>query len=237
MAQPTFVLIHGFQHNGATWYPLVEALGRLGAPAVTLDLPCEDPEAGLRDYADIVLSRIEPLDDVVLVAHSLGGLTAPIVAAERRVRRLTLLCASIPEVGMSHDEQCAAAPDISTECTRRVAQRLELADDGMYAPFREEDAIDLFYHDCSPALQRWALTQLRRQGPRMEADVSPLVAWPDVPLQAIICRDDHMVSGDWHRRVLRERFDIAPEELPGGHSPFLARPAELADLLVQPERV
>jgi hypothetical protein len=39
------------------------------------------------------------------------------------------------------------------------------------------------------------------------------------------------VDPDRSRRVANERLGVAPAELPGSHSPYLSRPAELADLL------
>ena len=49
---------------------------------------------------------------------------------------------------------------------------------------------------------------------------------------SIVCRDDRAVSPDWSRAAARELLGVEPVELPGSHSPFLSRPAELADLLV-----
>jgi hypothetical protein len=36
----------------------------------------------------------------------------------------------------------------------------------------------------------------------------------------------------WSRTVALERLGVNAIELPGGHSPFLSRPAELAEALV-----
>jgi Asp-tRNA(Asn)/Glu-tRNA(Gln) amidotransferase A subunit family amidase len=44
----------------------------------------------------------------VLVGHSLGGLTVPLVAASRPVRRLVFLCGLIPELGRSLVDQVTA---------------------------------------------------------------------------------------------------------------------------------
>ena len=49
-----------------------------------------------------------------------------------------------------------------------------------------------------------------------------------IPELQILCRNDRAVDPDWSRRVARERLGVEAIELPGGHSPFLSRPAELA---------
>ena len=48
----------------------------------------------------------------MLVGHSLAGLTIPLVAARRPVRRLVFLCAVVPEFGRSLADQVAADPDL-----------------------------------------------------------------------------------------------------------------------------
>jgi hypothetical protein len=39
------------------------------------------------------------------------------------------------------------------------------------------------------------------------------------------------VSGDYGRRAARDILGVEPVEIAGGHSPFLSRPRELADVL------
>lgn len=58
------------------------------------DLPVEDPEAGFADYADAV-----PDGDLV-VGHSLGGVTASIVAA-RRGCPVVYVAALLPQAGVA----------------------------------------------------------------------------------------------------------------------------------------
>jgi len=43
----------------------------------------------------------------------------------------------------------------------------------------------------------------------------------------VLCAEDRIIDADWARAAVPD-----PVELPGDHCPFLARPAELADLLV-----
>jgi hypothetical protein len=44
---------------------------------VAPDLPCDDDSAALSDYADVVVDAIGDRTDLVVVAQSLAGLTAP----------------------------------------------------------------------------------------------------------------------------------------------------------------
>ena len=95
----SFILIPGA--GGIAWYwhrltPLLEAAGH---EAIPVDLPGDDAKAGLRDYADIVVAAIGARADVVLVAQSLGGFTAPLVCERARVSRLVFVNAMIPLPG------------------------------------------------------------------------------------------------------------------------------------------
>ncbi len=57
------------------------AAGGAGTTTVAMDLPCDDDAAGLAEYTDAVVDAIgDRRDDLVLVAQSLGGFTAPLVA-------------------------------------------------------------------------------------------------------------------------------------------------------------
>jgi hypothetical protein len=63
-------------------------------------------------------------------------------------------------------------------------------------------------------------------------ELTPLAAWPSVESDYIVCRDDHALNPAWGRTAARERLGIEAAEIDGSHSPFLTRPAELADSLV-----
>src|SRR5215469_14123781 len=97
--QRTFVLIPGA--GGTAWYwHLVEPLLRdSGHEAIAVDLPGDDPAAGLPEYTRLVIDAIGGRDDVVLVAQSLGAFTAPLVAAKVPVRSLVFVNAMIPAPG------------------------------------------------------------------------------------------------------------------------------------------
>ena len=95
----TFALVPGA--GGAAWYwhrvvPLIEEAGH---EAVAVELPADDPDAGLPEYADLVAAAVEGRDDVVVVGQSMGGFTVPMVAARRPVAGLVLLNAMLPLPG------------------------------------------------------------------------------------------------------------------------------------------
>jgi pimeloyl-ACP methyl ester carboxylesterase len=64
-------------------------------------------------------------------------------------------------------------------------------------------------------------------------EIFPLKALPEVPSSYIVCSDDRTISPDWSRRTARERLGVGAIALPGGHCPYLSRPLQLADVLIE----
>src|SRR5258708_37907489 len=77
-----------------------------------------------------------------------------------------------------------------------------------------------------------AAARLRRQFGRATQEVTPLREWPAVNSAYILCAEDRMVSTTYSRHASNDVLGIEPLEMPGGHSPFLSRPRELAGILV-----
>ena len=77
-----------------------------------------------------------------------------------------------------------------------------------------------------------ASTQIRPQAARALEAERIVRLDPRPPLAYIVCTGNRAISPDWQRAVATETLRVRPYELAGGHSPFLSRPDELADLLV-----
>jgi pimeloyl-ACP methyl ester carboxylesterase len=226
----TFVLVHGAWHGAWCWERLVPELERRGAAVIAVDLPGDEPAAGLADYRNCVLAAARDAEDVVLVGHSLAGATVPLVAAARAVRALVLLCALVPQPGLSLSTFSDIEPEMFASGFGDGIARDE--QDRSYWQSAEA-ATAALYPDCADEIARSALARLRPQARRPNTDAFPLDAWPDVRTASIVCTADAAIAPDWSRRTARERLGIEAIELPGGHSPFLARPALLAETLLE----
>jgi pimeloyl-ACP methyl ester carboxylesterase len=187
-----------------------------------VDLPSDTPEASAVVYADCIV-RALPVDtrEVVVVAHSASGIFLPLVAAQKRVRRMIFLAAAIPKIGFSFLDQFNAEPDM-------------LHSDWVGKDPTKDDAVAMqfLFHDCPADVAKWALSTRRLMFAKQAIiEKCPLDVWPNVPASYIVCEDDRTFSAEWSRRASRERLDVEPVEIPGGHCPHVSRPAELARIL------
>jgi pimeloyl-ACP methyl ester carboxylesterase len=223
----TFTLVHGAWHGAWCWERLVPELRARGHEAVAMDLPIDQPGRGLADYARVVEATL-PEGDTILVGHSLGATVIPLVAATRAVQRLVFVCPILRRPGRSLADQADLDSDVTTW---DLGSGRDFFDDESSA-WQSEAAIAAFYQDCDQETASWAASRLRRQYWAYWEEPNPLTAWPQAEYTAVICGDDRLVGLEWARRTLPAELGVTPVELSGGHSPFLSRPAELADVLV-----
>jgi pimeloyl-ACP methyl ester carboxylesterase len=218
----TFVLIHGAGDGGWAWHRLEAELRRRGHDVVAPDLPSEDDSAGLRQYADAVVEAVGDRRDLVVVGHSFGGFTAPLVAASLTADVLVLLAAMIPAPGEKPGDWWA-----NTGYAAAAKEQAAL-DGGLTG---HEDPLIGFYHDVPPELAEEALRRERGQsGTPMDAPW-PLDAWPEVPTRFLLCTEDRLFPPGFLRRLAKERLGVTPDEITGSHCVALGKPEELADAL------
>jgi pimeloyl-ACP methyl ester carboxylesterase len=219
----TFVLIHGGGDVGWYWHLVEAELRPRGHDVVAPDLPANDESLTLLDYADAVVEAIGDRRDLVVVGHSFGGFTAPLVAARLPVDVLVLLAGMIPAPGESPEDWWD-----NTGYQRAVNEQAK-RDGGLTG---NPDPYVSFYHDVPRELAEQAVRK-ERAHPSSTAirQPWPLDRWPDVPTKFVLCRDDRFFPPDFFRRLVPERLDTVPDEIAGGHCVALSRPIELADLL------
>ena len=218
----TYVLIPGA--GGAAWYwhRVVPLLQQAGHEAIAVDLPGDDDTAGLPEYTRLVVSAIGDRNDVVLVAQSLGGFTAPLVAAAVPVRALVLVNAMIPSPGET--------PGAWWDNTGATAARSAAAEQGGYGT--EFDETVYFLHDVPPEVVATGAPYQRPEAGAVFGSVCDFGAWPSVPIRVVAGADDRFFPVEFQRALARDRLGVEADALPGGHLIALAQPARLADYLL-----
>lgn len=222
----TFVLVHGAWHGAWCWERLVPEIERHGHRTIAIDLPIEDGTATFDTYADVVAAALPATDDVVLVAHSLGAMVIPIVAARRPARAMVFVCGVIPLLGGKPWDEGPPmeAPGVTSTIVR--------GDDGAMTWPDVEAARAAMYNASDPADAAWCFSKLRPQNSSSLWGDYPLATWPGAPVITVGCTDDRIVSVEWSRYTA-ERLGVELIEIGGDHSPFLGRPAELAGVVLE----
>jgi pimeloyl-ACP methyl ester carboxylesterase len=218
----TFVLVPGAGGQAWYWHRLVPELERHGHRALAVDLPASDDTAGLAAYTDAVVEAIGARSPVVLVAQSMGGLTAPLVCERVPVELLVLVNAMIPLPGETGGAWW-------TDTGQGAAQAEHWARLGLRGT-PDDDTV--YFHDVPGDVVAAAQDQPFAQSARPFEDPWPLSRWPDVPTRVVTGRDDRLFPVAFQRTLAAERLCLEVDEVPGGHLVALSRPAELADRLV-----
>jgi pimeloyl-ACP methyl ester carboxylesterase len=243
-----FVLIHGGFHGAWCWSRTIPELERLGHAAIAIDLPGHglrrDERSTLADRRDAILEVLQRGD--VLVGHSGGGYDISLAAdaAPDKVAHLVYLAAGLPLEGQS---VLAATGGAATPSDGGEAKVTQLMDDetGMLRFIRpdargrlecvdEAAAGDFFYHDCDAGTVAWAFRQLTPAPTDfLQETVSIPAFWrADLPRSYILCAQDRAKPQAMSVSVI-DRLGVEPLVIDASHSPFLSRPAELAELLVE----
>jgi pimeloyl-ACP methyl ester carboxylesterase len=217
-----FVLLPGAGGAGWYWHLVVPELERAGHVAIALDLPADDPSAGLPEYVQIVADAAAGRGEVVLVAQSMGAFTALPAAGRVAPQRLVLLNAMIPAPGETAGDWW--------ENTGFGPARVEAARAGGYP-----EAVDLdtyFLHDVPPEVAAAGAPHQRDEADIAFEQPCDFQRWPDVETTVLCGRDDRFFPAAFQRRVARERVGIEAREVPGGHLAALSHPEAVASALL-----
>ena len=193
-----------------------------GHQAIAVDLPGDDATAGLSQYTRLVTDAIgSSRPEVVLVAGSLGGFTAPLVCERVQVTELVLVNAMIPEPGETAGEWWAH--------TGALEARDEAARAGGYGPF---DEATYFLHDVDTDIAAEGERYQRAEAAIVFESVCDFDAWPAIEIRVLAGVDDRFFPVDFQGRVARDRLGVAVDVLPGGHLLPLVQPRLVADYLM-----
>lgn len=238
-----FVLVHGGFHGAWCWSRTVHELERLGHEAVAVDLPghgdrCNETEpTTLAGRTDAIVSILQQGD--VLVGHSGGGfdITHAADAGPELISHVCYLAAGLPRQGRTWPEAMAMRADgtMGDFDVAGMLKHLEIDEEGAMSVATVEGARDLFFHDCDDETVRWGFERLckERAGETSTVPVVLTRFWDaDLPRSFIRCLQDR-AQPQWLAELVADRLGVEPLTIDAAHSPFLSRPAELAELIVR----
>ena len=215
-----FLLVHGTTQSPDGWRLLIDELHAIGHSAVTTDLARFGEGASAIDYAEAVAAEHPGSGVDVVVGHSGAGLLLPAIASATEAKMQVYLAAFVPDGSRS------LMDELNDDATAICNAEWIGVD-----PTADHDAARHFlFHDCSPELADWAVTTLRAFVPIAVYSEQVLLA-PAVPAMCVVPDSDRTSRTEWMIAASRERLGIEPTIVPGGHSPHVSRPRDVARIL------
>jgi len=232
MGVESFVLVHGGFYGAWCWERLVPLLdGR----ALAVDLPGRGQHPSPMEDVTLeacVRSVIADMDEaglerVVLVGHSLGGATVPVVAARipDRVAHLVLVsCLLAPEAGSIAD---GFPPEFREQARRRMGEA-----PGALVEMDETTHREVIGDELDESDLRWLLAHVGPDSRHLFTDAASRSGLPDaLPRTYVRLRRDRTVPWEVQEHVIGLLSGLRTREIDAGHNVMLTHPKTLATLL------
>ena len=224
-AEPTVVLVHGAFAESASWSGVTGRLLGRGHPVIAV----ANPLRGVRTDAAYLSSVLDDLDgDVVLVAHSYGGMVTSNVSSER-VRALVFVGAFAPDVG---DSAATLSSRFEGSTLAETLHAVPLPDGDTDLYIRQDRYHAQFAADSSAAdAAVMAATQRPITQSALE-EPSAGAAWRTVPSWFLFGAEDRNIPAAVHRFMADRAGSRRTVELAGGsHTVAIPEAARVVDLI------
>jgi pimeloyl-ACP methyl ester carboxylesterase len=243
MALPALVLVHGGGFAADCWEPTVDAIQSMEPKlrVLAVDLPGRRDKAGdlitacIDEWVDSVVSDIEDaaLDDLVIVGHSLAGLTVPGVVTKlgsARVREMILATAQVPANGSALVD---TFPGALSWYARRTAKRN--VQKGRSGGLPTALASFVLCNGMTPAQRRFTLARSCQESPSIMIEKVDRSGMPDdVPRTWILTRRDRAVSMKIQHECIVALGGVQTLiEIDTCHMLMVGEPEWLANILVE----
>ena len=239
MTLPALVLVHGGGHAADCWEPTIEEIHRQAPElkVLAVDLPGRRDKPGdlrtmtIADFVASVVDDIEQagLDEIVLVGHSMAGLTVPGVLTKlgsSRVREMVIATAFVPPEG-------TALVDTLTGPFARLARRG--AKKGALAGTPAALARFGFFNGMSPAQRQFMAGKLCADSTNVLVEKVSRKGMPnDVPRSWILTLRDRALSPRSQRRSIEAIGGVQTIiAIDTCHTLMVSEPSRLAEILVE----
>ena len=218
----TFAFVHGAWHGGWAWDPCAPSWRRAATASSRRICRARTSTPGVEEYAAVVRDALDGDEDAIVVGHSLGGLTIPLVPA----RRLVFLSAYVPEPGRALLERGADAwgPGFAESTRAGRARALVLARPRRRGARPPVPAGGGRRSRRSCAGRRASRRRIRARSRRCRTSSGRSSSAPS----------DYAIPPEFQRRIAREELGVEPIELetraladarrcPGSSRPFWTR--------------
>jgi pimeloyl-ACP methyl ester carboxylesterase len=239
MTLPDLVLVHGGEHAGDCWDLVVAELHRQEPELriLAVDLPGRGRTPGdlstatIGAWVDSVVADIEEasLGDVVIVGHSMAGVTVPGVVTKlgsARVRELILAAAFVPPQGQSIVDTLGGPLAVFARHAAKGRRPVKIP------------AVVTRYAFCNGMTReqsRLTMSKLRAESPRIPGESVDRSAMPDdVPRTWILTTRDRALSQKSQHRSMAALGGVQDViSIDACHELMFSHPERLATILLE----
>lgn len=218
-----FILIHGTTQSPAGFEPLVKELAQRGHRTYTPQIRGPADARAVEHAEQLAAQLPTDLHRPVVLAHSAAGLLLPALARRLDAAHQVWLAAAVADYpgGRSLLTEIHADPQM-------VFNPKWIGID----PTSDQALATYFlFHDADLAALRHGLSTLQLtdlSGVYAETPgQNPAQAWSTY----LLPRDDSTLRPHWMAHVARDRLNVEPIELAGGHNLYTAQPALVAETI------
>jgi pimeloyl-ACP methyl ester carboxylesterase len=247
MGLPALVLVHGGGFAADCWEPTVDVIRRVDPElkVLAVDLPGRRGKPGdlvtacIDEWVDSVVADIKSAefdDNLVIVGHSLAGLTVPAIVAKlgsSRVREMILATAQVPANGSALVDTLPGALSWFARRTakRKVQKGRSVRSGGLPTPL----ARFVFCNGMTSAQRRYTLARSGQESaPIMIEKVDRSGMPDDVPRTWILTRRDRAVPMKIQHECIAALGGVQTLiEIDTCHMLMVSEPQRLAKILVE----
>ncbi len=246
MALPALVLVHGGGFAADCWETTIDVI-RSQEPelkVLAVDLPGRRGKLGdlitacIGGWVDSVVSDIEDaaLDDLVIVGHSLAGVTVPGVVTKLgsgRVREMILATAQVPTNGSALVDTLPGA--LSWYARRKAKRNVQKGRSVRPGGLPTALAGFVFCNGMAPAQRRFTLARSCQESPSIMIEKVDRSGMPDdVPRTWILTQRDRAVSMKIQHECIAALGGVQTLiEVDTCHMVMVSEPERLASILVE----
>jgi pimeloyl-ACP methyl ester carboxylesterase len=231
----TIVIIHGAWSSASDWNHVTEDLIATGNQVISINLPGHGSDntaiAGisLKLYIDEVKRAIGDKQNVVLVAHSFGGIVGSQVAEQiaPQIKKIIYIAAYVPKNGES------LLSIAQTDGESHIGKSLIVDEKAGIATVRREGVADVFMADAPSQVADYVSNNIR---PEPLAPLATPVTLTEgkfgkINKAFVHSLNDHTIGYLLQQKMVKDAGIQRLYSLPSSHTPFVMFPHVLAQII------
>lgn len=234
----TYVLVHGAWQSPYVWDEVKTNLTKKGNKVIVVELPAHGKDntpthtVSMDVYRDKVIDAVSKAEGkVILVGHSMGGMVVTAVAESipSKINKLVYIGAFIPLSGQSLGELAITDPD------SQLGPSLSQSADHLTLDVNQNDLTRLFINDGSPAVKQKVIDNYRSEPAIPFSNAVTLTNQNFGSVQKVYIKtlQDIVISPKLQDQMITSAGITSIYQLNTSHSPFLSKPAEVSNILLQ----